>query len=96
MAVMNSKEIEEKYGVGKDELDALEEDATNGVFHGEPRGDVIVGRPLMFGEEMRQVGFKEPLEKVDAIDRRAKQLGKTRSEYLRQLVDDDLRLAASS
>lgn len=42
---------------------------------------------------MRQVGFKEPLRKVNAIDRRANQLGMKRSEYLRYLVDRDLEVA---
>lgn len=53
----------------------------------------MVGRPLKFGETMRQVGFKEPEGKIDAIDRRADQLGMRRSDYLRYLVDEDLRLA---
>ena len=47
----------------------------------------------MFGEETRQVGFKEPLGKVEAINKRAKQLGMKRSDYLRHLVDEDLKLA---
>ncbi len=59
-------------------------------LHGEPRGEVVVGRPLKFGEEMRQVGFKEPIRKIELIDRRASQLGLKRSDYLRQLVDRDL------
>ena len=52
-----------------------------------------MGRPLKFGQEMRQVGFKEPLSKVEAIDRRAAELGMRRSDYLRHLVDADLKLA---
>jgi len=64
-----------------------------GIYHGGERGKVVRGRPLMFGEETRQVGFKEPLGKVKAIDKRAKQLGMKRSDYLRHLVDEDLKLA---
>ncbi len=93
MTVMNAKEVEDKFDITEQELDALEKDATQGILHGKPRGKVIVGRPLMFNEEMKQVGFKEPLQIVNAIDKRAKQLGKTRSEYLRYLVDSDLKLA---
>lgn len=55
---------------------------------------MVVGRLLKFGQEMRQVGFKEPLDKVRAIDQRAQQLGVSRSDYLRLLVDDDLAKAA--
>ena len=39
---------------------------------------------------MKQVGFKEPLNKIAAIDARAAQLGMKRSDYLRHLVDEDL------
>lgn len=52
--------------------------------------DLKVGRPLMFEEEMAQVGFKEPLSMIAAIDERAKQLGVSRSDYLRSLVANDL------
>lgn len=93
MTVMTTKEIEEKFGVTEEQLDAWEKDASEGVLHGEPRGEVLVGRPLMFGEPTRQVGFKEPLGKVKAIDQRANMLGMKRSDYLRSLVDADLELA---
>lgn len=92
MIVMTSKEIETKYGMTAAELDTLSRDAEKGVLHGEVR-ETLAGRPLMFGEEMKQVGFKEPVKKVEAIDTRAKQLGMKRSDYLRHLVDKDLRMA---
>ena len=90
MAAMSAKEVQEKFGITVEELDTWEKDAARGILHGEPRGEVIVGRPLMFGEEMKQVGFKEPLRKIEAMDRRARQLGMKRSDYLRHLVDEDL------
>lgn len=49
----------------------------------------------MFGEETRQVGFREPVSKIEAIDRRARQLGMGRSDYLRHLVDSDLAAAGT-
>lgn len=90
MKVLTAKEVEEKYGLTEEDLDRMEADVMNGIFHGEPRGPVIMGRPLMFGEQMKQVGFKEPLRIVDAIDKRAAQLDMKRSDYLRSLVDADL------
>lgn len=90
---MSDSTVLEQFGVTDEQLDAWEEDAAQGIFHGEPRGEVVVGRPLMFGQEMRQVGFKEPMRKIEAIDLRAKQLEMTRSDYLRHLVDEDLKLA---
>ena len=92
MRVLTSEEVEKELGITNEQIERWEEDISKGILHGEP-GEIIVGRPLMFGEEMRQVGFKEPLHVIDAIDKRAKQLGMRRSEYLRHLVDEDLRLA---
>jgi hypothetical protein len=93
MKVMTAAEIERAYGMSARELDQLSADAENGVLHGAPRGPVVVGRPLKFGEDMRQVGFKEPESVVAAIDARAQQLGMKRSDYLRHLVDADLKAA---
>ncbi len=87
---MAEQTIRELFGVTDEQLDSWEKDASSGVFHGEPRGGVVAGRPLMFGEQMRQVGFKEPVGKIEAIDRRAGELGMKRSDYLRYLVDRDL------
>ena len=96
MKVMTSEELEREFDITEEQLDSWEKDAAAGILHGEPRGEVIAGRPLLFGEEMRQVGFKEPLRKVDAINRRADDLGMTRSDYLRYLVDEDLKRAESA
>ena len=92
--VMNAKQIEEELGIPEQQLTTWEKDAENGVFHGEPRGEVVRGRPLKFGQSTKQVGFKEPLAKIEAIDKRAAQLGMRRSDYLRYLVDEDLKRAA--
>lgn len=92
MKVMTAEEAERKFGISGDQVDSWEADIAAGAFHGRPR-ETVAGRPLMFGEEMRQVGFKEPVGKVAVIDRRAADLGLGRSEYLRRLVDADLELA---
>ncbi|MDO4849446.1 MAG: toxin-antitoxin system antitoxin subunit [Coriobacteriia bacterium] len=92
MKVISAEEIEERFGVTAEQLEQWEEDACKAIFHGEPSGPVVTGpgRPMMFGEEMRQVGFKEPLSRVALIDARAEQLGLRRSDYLRDLVEKDL------
>lgn len=90
--VISDEELR-RLGIDPEELDRLEEDAAKGILHGEPDGPVIYGRPYKFGEEMKQVGFKEPLSRIEAIDKRAASLGLKRSDYLRKLVDDDLEAA---
>lgn len=96
MTVMSAEEIEKRFGITPEQLDQWEADATAGILHGEPVGPAIYygpGRPLMFDEEMKQVGFKEPVSRINQIDARAAQLGMKRSEYLRHLVEEDLKLA---
>ena len=92
MRVLSAEEIEERFGITAEQLDQWEDEASRGVLPGEPSGPVVTGpgRPMMFGEEMRQVGFKEPLSRVALIDARASQLGLKRSDYLRDLVEKDL------
>lgn len=86
---MAAKEIEKKYGISASRLDEIEEKAARGELPGES-GPVSAGRPLKFGTALKMVGYKETPETVEAIDRRAGSLGMTRSDYLRNLVRQDL------
>lgn len=42
---------------------------------------------------MQQVTFKTPANRMEAMDERAEELGVRRSDYLRRLVENDLRCA---
>lgn len=86
---MNAKTISRKYGIDKAKLDEIDEKASAGILPGEP-GSVSVGRPLKFGKELKLVGYKELPETIEAIDARAESLGMSRSDYLRNLVRQDL------
>ena len=86
---MTARDIEKKYGISASTLDAVDERAASGELPGEP-GPMSTGRPLKFGTALKMVGYKEIPETVEAIDRRAKSLGMTRSDYLRNLVRQDL------
>ena len=91
---MDREEINEKFGVTEEQLDEWAEACERGEYPGEPTGEIILGRPLMFGEEMKPVTFKETVTKIIAINARAAELDLSRSDYLRQLVDRDLAQAA--
>ena len=78
-----------------EQLDAWAEACERGEYPGEPTGEIIVGRPLMFGEEMNPVTFKMPLAKIRAVNDRAAELDLSRSDYLRMLVDADLAKASA-
>jgi len=87
---MDAKKLEKKYGVTAAQIEEWSEAAERGEYPGVAKGEVIVGRPLLFNEELRPVTFKEPKSKIRAIDERAKALNMSRSDYLRSLVEKDL------
>ena len=96
MKTITNAEITERFDITPEQLNEWEQDAAGGILHSEPRGEVITGRPLLFGEETKQVGFREPVSRIEQIDKRASQLGMKRSDYLRHLVDADLATAGAS
>ena len=86
---MDDKRLEEKYGVTAEQISEWSTAAEQGEYPGKP-GRTTAGRPLMFGEELLPVTFKEPRKKIAAIDARARSQGMSRSDYLRDLVNKDL------
>ncbi len=87
------KEIEEMFGLTREDIEELAAPWEAGEIPGVPVGEVIVGRPLKFGEHLKLVGFKETQQKIERMDKRADSLGMKRSDYLRWLVDRDLAAA---
>ena len=90
---MKTKELEKMFNVKHEEIEKWDEEATHGVLPGVSSGKVVFGpgRPQMFGEDTKQIGFREPASKASKISARASSLGLRRSDYLRHLVDEDLR-----
>ena len=78
---MTDAEILEKFGVAEAQLDAWEEDAAHGVFHGEPR-KIVVGRPKLTEEPLRAITVTLPSSMVDSIDKRSE----NRSAFIRKAV----------
>ena len=83
---MSPKEIEDYFGVTQEQIEEWDDMLVRGEIPGVSVGEVVVGRPLKFGEHLRLVGFKE----TERMDKRADSLGMKRSDYLRWLVDKDL------
>ena len=79
--IMNDAEILEKFGVTEAQLDELEKDAANGIFHGSPR-KVVVGRPKLTEEPLRAITVTLSLSMVDSIDKRSD----NRSAFIREAV----------
>lgn len=87
---MSPKEIEDYFGVTQEQIEEWDDMLVRGEIPGVSVGEVVVGRPLKFGEHLRLVGFKETEQKIECMDKRADSLGMKRSDYLRWLVDKDL------
>ena len=47
---MTNDEILEKFGASERQIDAWEQDAANGIFHGNTR-EIVVGRPKLTDEQ---------------------------------------------
>jgi len=87
---MDNEELEKLFGVTSAQINEWSDAIERGEYPGTPKGKILVGRPLLFGHELKPVTFKETLTKISAIDARAESLDMSRSDYLRYLVDSDL------
>lgn len=93
---MTAEEIEERLGVSQAQVEEWADAWERGEIPGEPVGEVIVGRPLKFGEPLQTVTFKDTQQHISAMDARASELGFKRSDYLRWLISQDLSAAGFS
>lgn len=93
MNPVTDEELEERFGITSEQLEEYEEIYARGDIPSKPLPIKPRGRPLKFGEHMQLIGFKEPQATVSNMDLRASELGMSRSDYLRHLVEQDLRAA---
>ena len=85
-----AKEIGKEYGLDSKKLSDWEAEASKGKLPGVSIDEIITGRPRLFGAALKPVVFKETEQRIVDIDKRAASLGRSRSEYLRYLVEKDL------
>ena len=83
---MEDREVLERFEVTEEQLDRWEADAAQGVFRGEPREGVVMGRPRIADEPLRAITITMPVSMVAAIDARTK----NRSEFIRRAVANAL------
>ena len=86
---MNRDQMNVAFGVTDEQLESLAADYESGDWKGR-LGPVVQGRPRLYEEEMRTVSFRIPASRLQAIDAHAERNGKSRSEVLRQAIDDAL------
>ena len=91
--VMNRKELNEKFGVTEEQLDARAEEYENDTWDATHLGKPVMGRPSIADEEVRPVTFRLPVSKIIALDDRADKNNRTRSDELRAIIDQYLATA---
>ena len=90
--MIEKKELNEKFGVTDEELAELERDAMQYESGNWPEGKItIIDRPPLYdGDELENVMFRMRKSRLKALERASKQVGKSRSEFLRDAVEDAL------
>ena len=90
--MINKKELREKFGVSDEEIAELERDVRHYESGNWPEGKItIIGRPPLYdGDELENVTFRMRKSRLKALERATKQVGKSRSEFLRDAVEDAL------
>jgi hypothetical protein len=86
---MNREELNTMFGINDKQLDNETESYEDGTWTGS-LGPVIQGRPRLYNEDLETISFKLPKSRVRALDATAKRNGESRSQFLRQAVDDAL------
>ncbi len=90
---VSDEEMEERFDLTREQLAEREEIYAQGDIPDSPIYVKKPGRPPKFADDVQLVGFKEPVTIVELMDKRAEDLGVSRSDYLRGLVDEDLKSA---
>lgn len=69
-------------------LDEMAEEYENGTWEG--HGEVAMGRPKLYDEDMETVSFRLPRSRVKAVEAVTKRRGMSKSEFYRRAVDGEL------
>jgi hypothetical protein len=86
---MDRKKLNDMFGVTDEQLDAEAREYEEGTWDA-PMGRIVMGRPSIANEEIRLITVRLPLSKVRALEKRATDTGSTRSQVLREAVDEYL------
>jgi predicted DNA binding CopG/RHH family protein len=87
---MKKGELHKKFGVTDERLDAWAAEYENESWEGMKFGKIIQGRPRLYNEELKTITVKVPASRIAAIQDAANKSGMSRSEFLRQAIDNEL------
>jgi hypothetical protein len=90
---MDRRKLNDMFQVTDEQLDAEAKEYEDGTWDA-PMGKVIMGRPSIANEEIKLITVRLPLSKVRALEKRASASGNTRSQIIREAVDEYLTSAS--
>jgi hypothetical protein len=76
-----------------DAFDKMAKEWEDGTWEGR-LGEVTMGRPKLYDEDLETVSFRLPVSRIAAIEAVARRRGMSRSDFLRNAVDDALLASA--
>ena len=91
---MDRDEINRRLGLTESQMDEIGEKYEQDAWGDGTFEKVFVGRPSLGESETKTMTFKIPATTLFQVDNRASYLGVSRSQYLRNLIDEDLRLTS--
>ena len=80
------EEMNREMGLTEEELDRMAAEYEAGNWEGET-GEVVLGRPKLFDEDMETISFRLPLSRIHGIEVVSRRLGISKSEFMRQAID---------
>jgi len=87
---MSNDELNKKFGVTDEKLNDWAAEYESESWDGMSFGEIIQGRPRISSEELKPITVKIPASRVAAIQHITKKNGLSRSEFLRQAIDNEI------
>ena len=87
---MHEKELYKKFDVTSDQIDAWAAEYESGDWSHMQFGEVIKGRPKIFSEPLDTITVKVPHSRVVAMQKISEETGASRSDFIRQAIDQAL------
>lgn len=90
---MISVEFRDNEGIAitDERFDAMAKEYEDGTWEG--HGEVTMGRPRIYDEDLETVSFRLPKSRIDAVEAVTRRRGESKSEFYRRAIDRELLLA---
>ena len=87
---MSNDELHERFGVTGEQLDAWADEYESADWSQMRFGEVIKGRPEFSDEPLDSITVRIPHSRIVAMSRVQKEKGITKSEFVRDAIDNEL------